>query len=66
MSSITLQIPDELDELVAKYQERVPEILLRELRTLEDGAPPFDPTQYEGTDEIFAFLTGFPEPNGCH
>ena len=61
MSAITLHFPDDLAGLLLKYEALLPEIVERELRTLEKGPSTFDPAKYQGTEEIFEFLTGFPE-----
>ena len=62
MSAITLEVPDELAGLLAKYEAQLPGILERAIRSLETGGSSFDPEKYDGSAEIFEFLAGLPAP----
>jgi hypothetical protein len=62
MSAITLQLPDDLAGLLAKYEDQLPEILEQGLWTREHRTPPFDPKKYGELAEIIEFLAGLPAP----
>lgn len=58
MPVITLQVPDELAELIRNRQDRLPEILDRGLRGLDaEGL-----RGYEGAAEVLEFLARLPGP----
>src|SRR5437870_5619659 len=58
MSTITLQVPDELADRLRDHEARLPEILelgLRELNAETQG-------RFEGAAEVLEFLAGLPGP----
>jgi hypothetical protein len=58
MSSITLQLPDDLVERLRKHEERLPEILELGLRELQAEIP----GGFEGATDVLEFLAGLPSP----
>jgi hypothetical protein len=63
MSAITLQVPDDIAGLFAQYKDRLPEIVERIIRGVQDEAGAGTSfAKYEGTQDIFEFLASLPTP----
>ena len=59
MSSITLEVSDELAERLRPLQDRLPRVLELGLRELNAAGPP----SFEGAAEVLEFLAGLPSPD---
>jgi hypothetical protein len=58
MSSITLNVPDEIAEELRRQQGRLPELLQRVMRELSAESQ----SGFDGAAEVFEFLVALPSP----